>query len=46
MYKYGDVDIRTLQGILGHESVSTTQIYTHVDDEQLREAVKSNPLNI
>lgn len=46
MYKYGNVDIRTLQGILGHENVSTTQIYTHVDDEQLREAVKSNPLNI
>lgn len=45
MYKYGDVDIRSLQQILGHESVSTTQIYTHVDDEKLREAVKSNPLN-
>lgn len=45
MYKYGNVDIRSLQQILGHESVSTTQIYTHVDDENLREAVKSNPLN-
>lgn len=45
MYKYGNVDIRSLQQILGHESVSTTQIYTHVDDERLREAVKSNPLN-
>lgn len=45
MYKYGDVDIRSLQQILGHESVSTTQIYTHVDDDKLREAVKSNPLN-
>ncbi|MFL0249817.1 tyrosine recombinase XerC [Clostridium neuense] len=45
MYKYGNVDIRSLQQILGHESVSTTQIYTHVDDEKLREAVKSNPLN-
>ncbi|TDT61535.1 tyrosine recombinase XerC [Fonticella tunisiensis] len=44
MYKYGNVDIRALQNILGHESVSTTQIYTHVDDERLREAVKSNPL--
>ncbi len=46
MYKYGNVDIRALQQILGHESVSTTQIYTHVDDEQLREAVKSNPLSM
>ncbi len=45
MYKYGDVDIRSLQEILGHENVSTTQIYTHVDDEKLREAVKSNPLS-
>ncbi|KRQ87018.1 Tyrosine recombinase XerD [Caloramator mitchellensis] len=45
MYKYGRVDIRTLQHILGHESVSTTQIYTHLDDEILRDAVKSNPLN-
>ncbi len=45
MYKYGNVDIRSLQKILGHESVSTTQIYTHLDDEKLREAVKSNPLN-
>lgn len=45
MYKYGNVDIRSLQKILGHENVSTTQIYTHVDDEKLREAVKSNPLS-
>lgn len=45
MYKHGNVDIRSLQKILGHESVSTTQIYTHLDDEKLREAVKSNPLN-
>jgi len=44
MYKHGDVDIRSLQFILGHESVSTTQIYTHIDDQKLREAVKKNPL--
>lgn len=44
MYKYGNVDIRALQEILGHESVSTTQIYTHLDDDRLRKAVKSNPL--
>ena len=45
MYKYGNVDIRSLQQILGHTSVSTTQIYTHVDDDFLRDAVKKNPLN-
>lgn len=45
MYKYGNVDIRSLQQILGHENISTTQIYTHVDDENLRQAVKSNPLS-
>lgn len=44
MYKHGNVDIRALQEILGHENVSTTQIYTHIDDERLRQAIKSNPL--
>lgn len=46
MYKYGKVDIRSLQQILGHESVATTEIYTHVDDEQLQAAVNSNPLAV
>lgn len=44
MYKHGNVDIRTLQQLLGHESVATTQIYTHTDEEQLRKAVAKNPL--
>lgn len=44
MYKYGDVDIRALQDILGHENISTTQIYTHVDEDDLKTAVNSNPL--
>lgn len=44
MYKYGNVDIRALQELLGHQSIATTEIYTHLDQQQLREAVSKNPL--
>ena len=44
MYKYGRVCIRSLQQILGHESVATTEIYNHIDESQLQAAVNSNPL--
>ena len=44
MYQYGQVDIRALQELLGHESIATTEIYTHVNNEQVRKAVESNPL--
>lgn len=44
MYQYGNVDIRALQELLGHESISTTEIYTHVNNEQIRHAVEDNPL--
>ena len=43
MLKNG-VDVRTLQELLGHEHLNTTQIYTHVDSTDLRIAAKANPL--
>lgn len=44
MYQNGGVDIRTLQMVLGHENLGTTQIYTHIADKQVKEAIESNPL--
>ncbi len=44
MYQYGDVDVLLLKEILGHESTSTTEIYTHIVSEQLKNAIDSNPL--
>ncbi|MBQ9899025.1 MAG: tyrosine recombinase XerC [Ruminococcus sp.] len=44
MYQYGDADVLTLKELLGHASVSTTEIYTHLSDDNVRAAVESNPL--
>ena len=44
MYQNG-VDVRTLKEVLGHENLDTTMIYTHVIDDNLREAARLNPLN-
>ena len=43
MYQ-GGVDMLALKEILGHENVSTTQIYTHINQQQLRDAVQASPL--
>lgn len=39
------VDVRTLQTVLGHKNLNTTQIYTHVNEESLRVASRANPLS-
>ena len=44
LYKYGNVDVLSLKEILGHANVATTQIYTHLDEERLRDAFTANPL--
>ena len=44
MYQNG-TDIRVLKEILGHESISTTEIYTHINNKQMINAIKNNPLN-
>ena len=45
MYQHGNVDIRALQELLGHKSISTTELYTHVANAQVRDAVERNPLS-
>lgn len=44
MYQTGKVDLLELKEILGHENLNTTQIYTHLKNDKLKAAVKSNPL--
>lgn len=45
MYQQGNVDVLLIKEILGHENLATTEIYTHIVDSQLKDAVASNPLN-
>jgi site-specific recombinase XerD len=44
MYQSGQVDVRVLKDILGHEQLNTTQIYTHISDANMEHAMSMNPL--
>ena len=44
MYQSGNVDVRVLKDILGHEQLNTTQIYTHVSNLDMEKAMAQNPL--
>ncbi|WP_294486660.1 tyrosine recombinase XerC [uncultured Ruminococcus sp.] len=44
MYQYGKVDTLVLKDILGHESLATTEIYTHLTSDNMRDAANANPL--
>ena len=44
MYQHAHVDTLTLRDILGHQSIATTEIYTHLSSEQRQNAIDSNPL--
>ncbi len=46
MYQYGNTDVLQIKALLGHENLSTTEIYTHIYDKQVKEAVDNNPLNM
>lgn len=46
MYQYGNTDIRVLKEILGHENLGTAEIYTHVCNKQIENAINSNPLSV
>lgn len=44
LHKYGKVDIRTLQTLLGHDVINSTEVYTHVGSDEVTHAVETNPL--
>lgn len=44
LYRSGNADMLALKEILGHEHVSTTEIYTHISDDAIKKAAKSSPL--
>lgn len=45
MYQHGNVDVRVLKDILGHQNLGTTEIYTHLSSKQMEDAADANPLS-
>ncbi len=39
------VDVKTVQEVLGHENLNTTQIYTHIENTELQIASEANPIS-
>lgn len=44
LYRYGGADVHTLKELLGHEHVSTIEIYTYISDKDINRVAKSSPL--
>lgn len=44
MYQYGGTDTLVLKEVLGHSNIATTELYTHISDQQVRDAIEDNPL--
>ena len=45
MYQHGNVDIRILKDVLGHANLGTTEIYTHISNQQMESAMNQSPLS-
>ena len=46
MYQHGNIDVLVIKDVLGHENLATTEIYTHIANKQIQEAIEKNPLNV
>ena len=44
LYLYGNIDIRTIQKVLGHEYIETTEIYTHINNKYIKELIRNSPI--
>lgn len=44
LYLYGNIDIRTIQKVLGHDNIETTEIYTHINNKYIKELIENSPI--